>query len=135
MDPTIATALDEYTLQSHAGTLLFPDFVGKLAILGVERYHTDYCRHENTYYLSDGHSHVVAVSHPAETIGTDFRAHEVEAAIRESQRNEHSYADFLRKTMAAGCVGYFVQIAGRQALYFGRRGEVHIEPFPTTPHN
>ncbi len=49
----------------------------------------------------------------------------------ESQRGEHSYGDFLRKTMAAGCVGYFVQIAGRRALYFGRNGESHVELFPS----
>jgi len=33
--------------------------------------------------------------------------------------------------MAAGCVGYFVQIAGRRALYFGRNGESHVELFPS----
>ena len=32
--------------------------------------------------------------------------------------------------MAAGCVGYFVQIAGRRVLYFGRRGEIYTELFP-----
>lgn len=32
--------------------------------------------------------------------------------------------------MAAGCVGYFVQITGQQVLYFGRNGECHIELFP-----
>jgi hypothetical protein len=31
---------------------------------------------------------------------------------------------------AAGCVGYFVQIAGRRTLYFGRNGETHVELFP-----
>jgi hypothetical protein len=39
-------------------------------------------------------------------------------------------ADFVRKTIAAGCVGCFVHIAGRHAVYFGRQGESHIEPFP-----
>ena len=50
--------------------------------------------------------------------------------MRQSQRNEHAYADFVRKTMAAGCVGYFVHIAGRHAVYFGRKGEQHVERFP-----
>jgi hypothetical protein len=34
--------------------------------------------------------------------------------------------------MAAGCVGYFVQIAGRRAIYFGRNGEFHVEQFANT---
>ena len=131
MDPLIQSKLEEYTSLSHAGKLLFPEFLGKLSELGVERYHTDYCRHENTYYLADGQSHVVAVAHPAVSIGYDFRPRDVEAAIQQSQRNEHSYADFLCKTMAAGCVGYFVLISGRCAQYFGRRGEIHVEPFPS----
>jgi uncharacterized protein YbcV (DUF1398 family) len=53
--------------------------------------------------------------------------------VRQSQRNEHTYLDFIRKTMAAGCVGYFVQITGRRAIYFGRNGESHVELFPTAP--
>ncbi len=32
--------------------------------------------------------------------------------------------------MAAGCVGYFVQITGRRVIYFGRSGESHVEQFP-----
>ena len=65
--------------------------------------------------------------------GGEFSAAAVEAAVRQSQRNEHTYAEFVQKTMAAGCVGYFVQITGKQALYFGRQGEVHVEKFPSVP--
>ena len=131
-----ATArLAELTKRSRAGEIIFPDFIQELAAIGVERYHTDYCRQENTYYFSSGESCVVAVPHPAETIGSEFSEARVEQAIRQSQRGEHTYPEFLQKTMAAGCVGYFVQITGRQALYFGRRGEVHIEPFPQPSQN
>lgn len=63
-------------------------------------------------------------------MAAEFSASAVQAAVRQSQRNEHPYADFIRKTMAAGCVGYFVQITGRRALYFGRNGETHVELFP-----
>ena len=54
----------------------------------------------------------------------------VDAAVRSIQRGEIQYAEFVRGTMAAGCVGYFVPIAGRHAIYFGRKGERHLEPFP-----
>jgi uncharacterized protein YbcV (DUF1398 family) len=65
-------------------------------------------------------------------IGAEFSPERVEAAIRASQRGEINYPQFLGQTMAFGCVGYFVQIAGRRALYFGRNGEVHLEPFPAS---
>ena len=113
-----------------SGELTFPEIVGRLAANGVERYHADYSRQEITYYLADGDSLVVAAPHGTSDTATAFSAPDVEAAVRQSQRNEHSYADFIRKTMAAGCVGYFVQITGRRAIYFGRQGESHIDHFP-----
>ncbi len=113
------------------GELTFPEIVGKLNQIGVERYHADYCRQEVTYYVADGDSLVVATPHPSHAIATEFSASAVEGAVRQSQRNEHTYLDFIRKTMAAGCVGYFVQITGRRVIYLGRNGESHVEHFPS----
>lgn len=113
-----------------AGEMAFPEIVGRLAQIGVERYHADYSRQETTYYLVDGDSLVVATLHPSGSTATEFSASAVEAAVRQSQQNEHTYQDFIRKTMAAGCVGYFVQITGRRVIYFGRCGEAHVEEFP-----
>ena len=93
-----------------AGKLTFPEIVGQLSQIGIERYHADYSRQEITYYFPDGESVVIAT--------------------RQSQRNEHTYIDFIQKTMSAGCVGYFVQITGRRVIYFGRTGESHVEHFP-----
>jgi len=115
------------------GEMTFPEIVGRLAAAGVERYHADYSRREITYYLADGNSVVVASPHEPHPTGHEFSAAAVEQAVRKSQRGEHSYADFVRKTMSAGCVGYFVQISGRRVLYFGRRGETHVELFPAAP--
>ena len=117
---------------SLKGELAFPEIVSRLAEIGVERYHADYSRQEITYYLSDGDSHVVSAPHALRSTGSKFSSSAVEAAVRQSQRNEHTYADFVRKTMEAGCIGYFVQITGRRVLYFGRNGGTHVEHFP--PH-
>ncbi len=135
MNVELTQTLNDSVRASHAGTISFPEYIGRLSTLGVERYHTDYTRNEITYYLPDGDSHVVSVSHALEPLGTQFDASAVESAVRQSQRNEHTYADFVRKTMAAGCVGYFVQIQGARVLYFGRNGETHVERFPPAPLN
>jgi uncharacterized protein YbcV (DUF1398 family) len=115
------------------GEFTFPEIVGSLTQIGVERYHADYSRQEITYYFPDGDSLVVAVPHPSNATADEFSSFAVEAAVRQSQRNEHTYLDFIRKTMAAGCVGYFVQITGRRVIYFGRNGESHVEHFPPAP--
>jgi uncharacterized protein YbcV (DUF1398 family) len=117
------------------GEIAFPEIVGRLSEIGVERYHADYSRQEITYYLADGDSLVVATLHPSHATATEFSPSAVEAAVRQSQRNEHTYLDFIRKTMTAGCVGYFVQITGRRVVYFGRNGESHVEHFPPVPVN
>jgi uncharacterized protein YbcV (DUF1398 family) len=115
---------------SLTGTLTFPEIVGQLSAIGVERYHADYSRGEITYYWPNGESHIVATTHATHETGMVFSASTVEAAVRQSQRNEHTYLDFISKTMAAGCVGYFVQLTGRRVHYFGRNGECHTELFP-----
>lgn len=132
MDPELVRVVQECVRGSLQGELTFPQIVERLAAIGVERYHTDYSRQENTFYLANGDSHVVIAPHEPHKTATEFSATAVEAAVRESQRGEHTYAEFIHKTMNAGCVGYFVQISGRCVIYFGRNGESHIERFPST---
>ena len=128
-----ALMMHETVRGSFTGEMTFPQIVGRLSEIGVERYHADYSRQEKTFYLPDGQSLVVSVPWESYPTASEFSASAVEAAVRQSQRGEHSYLDFVRKTMAAGCVGYFVQITGRRAIYFGRNGESHVEMFPSSP--
>lgn len=96
----------------------------------MESYFADYRRGETTYYLPTGQSHSVRLHPPAVAIADAFDSGEVIAAIRGSQRGEVQYPEFVRRTMGAGCVGYFVWLAGRHVRYLGRRGEDHVEHFP-----
>jgi uncharacterized protein YbcV (DUF1398 family) len=115
---------------SLTAELSFAEIVGRLSEIGVERYHADYSRGETTYYLASGESLVVEIPWEKNSIATEFSAEAIAEAVQKSQRGEHTYSDFVRKSMASGCVGYFVQIAGRRVLYFGRGGEIHTEWFP-----
>ncbi len=115
------------------GEMSFPEIVRQLTKIGVERYHTDYSRQETTYYMFDGESVVVPTPHPVYATAAEFSVTGVASSVRQSQQNEHTYIDFVRKTMSAGCVGYFVQITGRRAIYFGRNGDSHVEHFPSAP--
>lgn len=132
------TVVRDCATRSAAGTISFGEVVGRLMEAGIERYHADYCRRENTFYVPDGSSLVVAMAHgdhasPDDVpppIAAAFSSRDVEAAIRRAQRGEIMYPEFVRLTTAAGCVGYFVQISGRCVQYFGRNGEMHVEPFP-----
>ena len=122
--------IQECASLSLQGNISFGDVVGRLMGIGLERYHADYTRHESTYYMPDGESLVVPMNHPPDPIAKTFSSAGVESAVRQAQRGEIFYPEFVKQTMAAGCVGYFVQITGRQVIYFGRNGEQHIERFP-----
>jgi uncharacterized protein YbcV (DUF1398 family) len=54
----------------------------------------------------------------------------VEQAVRATQRGEIRYREFCRRIAAAGCVGYFVSLAGRRAVYYGRTIDTYVERFP-----
>lgn len=135
MNAEITQVLQQCAHGALAGELTFPEIVGKLAQIGIERYHADFSRQEITYYLPDGDSVVIATPHASHPTAAEFSASAVAAAVHQSQRNEHTYMDFISKTMSAGCVGYFVQITGRRVIYFGRTGESHVEHFPPVPVN
>jgi uncharacterized protein YbcV (DUF1398 family) len=120
---------------SAAGQIDFGEVVRRLMAAGIERYHADYSRGETTYYAADGDSCVVSMNlEPVNLehgpIATEFSAAGVEAAVRQAQRGEIKYAEFSQQAVAAGCVGYFVQISGKCVQYLGRNGEIHTEWFP-----
>ena len=122
--------LHECTDGSDQERLSFPQVVGKLMAAGVERYRADLLRHEKTYYMPDGRSHVVSNAAIAGEAAMDFSAAGVDSAVRDIQAGRIAYREFCRRVMAAGCVDYIVSISGRRAVYFGRSGESHVEMFP-----
>jgi uncharacterized protein YbcV (DUF1398 family) len=122
--------LNECGRLSLEGRITFPEVVARLSATGVERYHADLVRREKTYYDASGRAHVEPMAFDTPPIAAAFAADGIVAAIRAIQRNEMEYRAFLSRIMSAGCVGYFVFIAGRRAIYFGRGGELHVEQFP-----
>ncbi|HEV7813540.1 MAG TPA: DUF1398 family protein [Janthinobacterium sp.] len=122
--------MEECVRRSHDGTIAFGDVVAKLAGAGVESYHADFRRLETTYYMPSDATYVVKISPPEAQMADAFDGAAVAAAVLAIQRGEYPYLEFLRRIMAAGCIGYMVWIAGRQVHYFGRRGEIHAEHFP-----
>jgi uncharacterized protein YbcV (DUF1398 family) len=116
--------------ESLNGTMTFPQVVGKLLEQGVESYHVDLTRSENRYYDAGGESAVIEVPHRTHLAAADFSPEGVHAAIRKSQAGEIKYPRFLEEISQAGCVYYIAYLAGKQVIYFGRKGEMHVEKFP-----
>lgn len=130
MTSTLQDVAFECTRASDAEQITFPQVVGKLIAAGVERYHADLVRAERTYYKPDGESVVTPGHALASAPAADFSASLVEAAVRAIQAGKIQYREFCARIADAGCVGYFVTLTGRRAVYHGRTGESYVEPFP-----
>ncbi|WAS94587.1 nuclear transport factor 2 family protein [Nannocystis punicea] len=132
-DSANVQTIEDCARQSHAGTIDFGTVVTRLAAAGVESYHVDYRVGRTTYYTAAGQVHTFELHLQEPAIAAEFDGAAVQAAVRGAQQGEVKYPEFVRRTRAAGCVGYDVWIAGRHVVYHGRRGERHVEHFPGGP--
>jgi uncharacterized protein YbcV (DUF1398 family) len=129
MDSHAKEVVREMSRASDEESIAFPDVVKALMGVGLERYHADLICSNKTYYMPDGDFEIVAcnaVGAPAQ----EFNAGGVEAAVRAIEARSIQYREFCERIAAAGCVGYFVTIVGRRAVYYGRDGDSHVERFP-----
>jgi uncharacterized protein YbcV (DUF1398 family) len=117
------------TEASDAERVAFPQVVQMLAAAGVERYHADLVASTKTYYMPDGAFESLRC-HSVAPPAANFEAKGVEAAVRAIQAQTIKYREFRDRIAAAGCVGYFVTLAGGRAVYYGRTGDEHVEWFP-----
>lgn len=116
---------------SESGELRFPEVVARLMEAGVECYCADLVRGEKTYYMPDGETHVVKSKLPVTAVADEYSEAGVVSAIRGAQADAIRYPEFLRQARAAGTVAYWVFLTGQRAVYLGRRGEIHVELFPS----
>lgn len=129
MDARVKDVVRAVCRASDEERILFPEVVAALAEAGVERYHADMVAATKTFYMPDGSLETVAC-HAAPAPAVAFSAADIEAAVRAVQASEIRYRAFCERIAAAGCVGYFVTLAGRRAVYYGRTADSHTEWFP-----
>jgi uncharacterized protein YbcV (DUF1398 family) len=110
--------------------MTFPEVVARLLEAGVESYLVDFASGRKTYYLAGGGTHTESMILELRPIAPDFSAAGLVAAIRGAQADTVRYPEFARRSTAAGTVGYWAFLTGKKVIYFGRKGEQHIEEFP-----
>jgi uncharacterized protein YbcV (DUF1398 family) len=117
---------------AYAGAMDFPSIVRALMGAGFEGYDVDYRRGTSTYFLASGESVQLTLPTSDTKVVAEFRAGDVERAVREAQTKApgYTYAGFGAKVKAAGCAGYMVSFLGKRVVYFGRTAETHVERFP-----
>lgn len=115
---------------SQAGKLVFLEVVGRLEA-GVESYFCDLARGTETFYLRDGQTHLEKMTLPLLPVAEGFSLSEAVAAIRGAQTDTIRYPEFMKRSRAPGVIAYGAFLTGRRVIYFGRKGEFHVEEFPS----
>jgi uncharacterized protein YbcV (DUF1398 family) len=124
------TVIHETLAKSQAGELIFPEVVRRLMEVGVESYFCDLANGAEIFYHSDGKTHTEKMVLPLMPVAAEFSPSDLVAAIRGAQTDAIRYPEFMRRSYAAGVIAYWAFLTGRKVIYFGRKGELHIEEFP-----
>ena len=120
----------ELALATQQGKLTFPKVVQGLLEVGVESYLVDFAARQKTHYLIDGTMYTVPMILEPGPIAAEFNGADLVAAIRDAQADTVRYPEFVKRSTAAGVIGYWAFLTGKRVIYFGRKGEQHIEEFP-----
>ena len=120
----------EVTVATQEGKMTFPQVVGKLLEIGVESYCVDFAAGRKTYYATNGETLTEPMILKLDPVAEEFSVADLVAAIRGAQADTVRYPEFVKCSTAAGVVGYWAFLTGKQVIYFGRKGETHVEKFP-----
>jgi uncharacterized protein YbcV (DUF1398 family) len=122
--------IHELAIATQQGKMTFPQVVRGLLEAGVESYLVDFAAKQKTHYLVDGTTHTVPMILNPDPVAAEFNGAELVAAIRGAQADTVRYPEFVKRSTAAGVIGYWAFLTGKRVIYFGRKGEQHIEEFP-----
>ena len=122
--------IHELAIATQQGKMTFPQVVQGLLEVGVESYLVDFAAKQKTHYLIDGTTHTVPMILDPGPIAAEFNGAGLVAAIRGAQADTVRYPEFVKRSTAAGVIGYWAFLTGKRVIYLGRKGEQHIEEFP-----
>ena len=125
--------IHELAVATQQGKMTFPQVVRGLLEVGVESYFVDFASKQKTHYLADGTTHTVPMILDPGPIADNFDSAALVAAIRGAQADSVRYPEFVKRSTAAGVIGYWAFLTGKRVIYFGRMGQQHIEEFPRPP--
>ena len=123
-------AIHEAAIATQQGKMTFPQVVQTLLSAGVESYLVDFAAAQKTHYLADGTTVTVPMIMTPGPIAPEFDDDALVDAVRGAQADSVRYPEFVKRSTAAGVIGYWAFLTGKRVIYFGRRGEQHIEEFP-----
>ncbi len=116
--------------RSVTENLSFREVLDLLGEAGVANYSADLLQRQKTYYSSSGEVYTSKLETSVGEIPANFDLNALKEAVEASHQGKINYAEFLRRIVAAGVFSYSVHLRKREAIYFGRSGDFHVEHIP-----
>jgi uncharacterized protein YbcV (DUF1398 family) len=123
-------AIHEVSVATQEGRMTFPQVVGTLLEAGVESYLVDFAAGRKTYHSASGEAYADTMILKLDLVAEEFSGEGIVAAIRGAQSDRVRYPEFVQRATAAGVIAYWAFLTGGKVVYFGRKGEMHVEEFP-----
>jgi hypothetical protein len=86
----------------------------------------DFAAKQKTHYLTDETTHTVPMILDPGPIAAEISSTDLVAAIRAAQADTVRYPEFVKRSTAAGVIGYWAFLTGKKVIDFGRKGEQHL---------
>lgn len=102
--------------------------IDQLGMVGIESCHVDYRIPALIFYDTEGDSYSLPLPSSGESIANRFDHSALQHALEAEHSGGLDFPAFTRRTLAAGCVGFFLWLEGWHATFLGRHGEIHDAP-------
>jgi uncharacterized protein YbcV (DUF1398 family) len=115
--------------QSQARKLTFPEVVRRLLDAGVESYFCDLAIRQETFYMRDLKTPVQKMTPPTAFVAEEFLVSGAHCSDSWRSGRHHSLSRIFQALRRCRVIAYWAFLTGRKVMYFGRRGEIHVEEF------
>jgi uncharacterized protein YbcV (DUF1398 family) len=112
---------------SEEEKITFPEVIAFLDQAGIESYVTNILVPSKIYY-AENEAYETPLNYKVKLeVAHFFNQKDIEEAVFSIQANKITYQEFLKKIAESGVIFYIVFIKGKKVIYFGRKGEQHVE--------
>ncbi|HSC83359.1 MAG TPA: hypothetical protein VLC30_07040 [Pseudomonas sp.] len=99
--------------------------IDRLGEAGIESCHADYRIPALIFYAPSGASYSLPLPACDKSIANGFDHSALQHALEVEHNGGMDFPEFTRRTLEAGCIGFFLWLEGWHATFLGRHGEIH----------
>ncbi|QDK36356.1 hypothetical protein [Bdellovibrio sp. NC01] len=124
MEPEILRTATDQTLSNQ---ISFEDMCDKFLRAGIESAHVDLFAKRITFHTPEAHVYEESFYFEGPRVADIFSEEKIILDFKSLLLRKLSLHEFFNFIMLAGVTGFTIYLLGKKVLFFGRRGEYHLE--------